>query len=121
MPTKTFVSPIGTSAQKVAEQRAASNDEYRAERDRLAFWTSIADQVILWRTREGISQEELANRIGTSHSAISRLESGQHSTNVETLRRVAAALGVHMRIQFEPDAESVPTNGSSRAHALATV
>jgi ribosome-binding protein aMBF1 (putative translation factor) len=103
MPTKTYVSPVGASAHEVAEQRAARGDEYRAERDRLAFWTAIADEVILWRTREGISQQELARRVGTSHSAISRLESGQHSTNVDTLRRIAAALGAHMRVQFEPD------------------
>ena len=102
MADNTRVSPIGTSAIEVAHERAARSAEYRAERERLAFWSDIAAQVILFRTRHGLSQADLAERVGTSHSAISRLESGQHATNVETLRRVAAALGSHLRLQFEP-------------------
>jgi transcriptional regulator with XRE-family HTH domain len=47
-------------------------------------------------------QEELASRIGTSHSQIARIESGQHKTSVETLRRVANAFGVRLVIAFEP-------------------
>jgi transcriptional regulator with XRE-family HTH domain len=40
----------------------------------------------------GISQQELANRMGTTASVISRIESGQHRTSAETLRRLADAL-----------------------------
>lgn len=103
MTNKNFVSPIGTSAVETAEERAARSAEYRAERERLAFWSDIAAQVILYRTRQGISQAELAKRVGTSHSAISRLESGEHASTVETLRRVAHALGQHLRIELEPE------------------
>jgi ribosome-binding protein aMBF1 (putative translation factor) len=106
MANKTLVSPIGTSVAEVALERAARSEEYRAERERLAFWSEIAAQVILFRTRQGISQAELAERLGTSYSAISRLESGQHATNVETLRRVAEALGLQLRIELEPIADN---------------
>src|SRR5579859_3889655 len=102
MSNKTPVSPIGTSAEEVAQERAARSAEYRAERERLAFWSDISAQIILFRTRQGISQADLAKRVGTSYSAISRLESGQHATNTETLRRVAQALGLQLRIQLEP-------------------
>jgi transcriptional regulator with XRE-family HTH domain len=49
----------------------------------------------------GISQEELARRVGTSKSAIVRLESGRHQTTVETLRRVAEAFGTRLVIEFD--------------------
>src|SRR5713101_818912 len=100
MSNRTVVSPIGTSAEEVAQERAARSAEYRAERERLAFWSDIAAQIILFRTRQGISQAELAKRIGTSYSAISRLESGQHATNGETLRRIADALGIQIRFEL---------------------
>ena len=82
--------------------RAARNPAFRAERDRLADYAAIAAQIILYRTRHGLTQEELARRVGTSHSAISRIESGQHKTSVETLRRIADALNLRLRVSFEP-------------------
>jgi len=39
--------------------------------------------------------------MGTSHSAISRIESGQHRTGVETLRRLSEALGLRFVMGFE--------------------
>ena len=48
-----------------------------------------------------LTQEQLAERMGTSHSAISRIESGQHSTSVQTLQRLAEALGMRFLIGFE--------------------
>ena len=100
--------PIGTPAQEAARGRAARSAEYRAEQRRLAFWAEIAAQLILFRTRQGLSQAELANKIGTSYSAISRLESGQHAVNGETLRRVADALGLRVVfIGVDADPESV--------------
>jgi transcriptional regulator with XRE-family HTH domain len=53
------------------------------------------------RRRHGISQEELARRVGTTKSAISRLESGRHWPNVETLWRIAEAVGARLVISFD--------------------
>src|SRR5216683_5536778 len=89
-------SPIGTPALTAAGRLAAQSAEYRAERQRLAFWADLAAQVILFRTRQGLSQAELAKKVDTSYSAISRLESGQHAASGETLRRVADALGLRL-------------------------
>jgi transcriptional regulator with XRE-family HTH domain len=50
---------------------------------------------------QGLTQQELAKRMGTSHSAISRIESGQHKTSVDTLQRLAEALGVRFVVGFE--------------------
>jgi ribosome-binding protein aMBF1 (putative translation factor) len=59
------------------------------------------------RTQAGLSQRELAERMGTTQSVISRLEEGGGARNrLDTLARVASALGRHLVISFP---EQVPT------------
>ena len=50
---------------------------------------------------KGLSQEQLAELVGTSHSQISRIESGRHRTNLDTLSRIAQALDMRMVVGFE--------------------
>ena len=58
------------------------------------------------RINAGLTQKELADRMGTTQSVISRLEEGGGSGNrVDTLARVANALGRHLVISF---LETVP-------------
>jgi len=53
------------------------------------------------RTRAGLTQHELAQRAGTSHSVISRIENDDYQGHSLTLlRRVAAALGKQVEIRF---------------------
>ncbi len=94
-------SPIGTTATQASTRRARQSAAYRAEHERLAQFEELARLVIRHRAALGISQEELARRVGTSHSAISRIESGRHKTSVETLQRLAHALGVRLVLGFE--------------------
>ena len=88
---------------------------YREARARLAPYEQLARILIRRRMELGLTQEELAKRMGTSHSAISRIESGQHSTSVQTLQRRAAALEMRFVMGFEhgpaekPVRELVPT------------
>jgi transcriptional regulator with XRE-family HTH domain len=56
----------------------------------------------------GLTQQVLAERMGTSHSAISRIESGQHRTSVATLERLAAALEVRLVLGFETGPREAP-------------
>lgn len=62
---------------------------------------AVARLVIKHRAHLGWSQQELADRVGTSHSAISRIESGQHKTSVQTLQKIAGALGLRFVMGFE--------------------
>lgn len=94
-------SPVGSTAQQAQRRRARGSAAYRAEQQRLAQFEDLARLVIKHRAALGISQKELARRVGTSHSAISRLESGRHKTSVETLQRVAESLGVRFVLGFE--------------------
>jgi len=94
-------SPIGTSAAGAAQRRRRRDPGYRAVQERLAPYEGIARFVIMRRAELGLTQEQLAGRMGTSHSAVSRIESGQHRTSVATLERLAHALDVRFVMGFE--------------------
>lgn len=77
-----------------------ANPEVRAEYDALAPEFEIATELVKARLRAGLSQAELARRMGTSQSAIARLESGQTLPSTKTLLRYAEATGskFHLRL-----------------------
>ena len=104
---RTEMSPIGTPA-KDAAQRRRRDPAYRAAQERLAPYEGIARFVITRRAKLGLTQEQLALRMGTSHSAISRIESGQHRTSVATLERLAQALEVRFVMGFESGPADAP-------------
>lgn len=94
-------SPIGGTAEEAAGRRAARSPEYRAQQAKREAFREIAWLVIKYRMDEGLSQEKLAELVGTSHSQISRIESGRHRTNVDTLSRIAHALDRRLVLGFE--------------------
>ena len=106
MSTKTTrtkpTSPIGQPAQEARRRRARSS-EYQAEAARLAPYEALARLVIKHRLERNLTQKELADRMGTSHSAISRIESGQHPASLQTMKRLAEALGARLVVGFESD------------------
>jgi UDP-N-acetylglucosamine 1-carboxyvinyltransferase len=68
---------------------------------------SIGDLLRARREELGLSRRELAERVGTSHSAIARVEAGHCRINLDTLQRAAKALNVELTLRFEkqpPDA-----------------
>jgi transcriptional regulator with XRE-family HTH domain len=87
----------------VKQRRPAPTPEMRAEVEHdLALGQLIYDL----RTAAGLSQRELAERMGTTQSVISRLEEGGGAKNrIDTLARVAEALGRHLIVSFP---EKVP-------------
>lgn len=103
------VSPIGMSVEEDSRRDARQDLKYRAERDRLAPFEAVARFVIIRRAELGLTQKQLAERVGTSHSAISRIEGGQHVTSVRTLERLAKALEMKVVIRFESDPTVRPT------------
>lgn len=100
--------PVGTSAQDAATRRARRSAAYRGERARVGEYHAIAKLVVHRRTILGVSQRELARRVGTSEAAISRLESGRHATNVRTLRRLFEALGCRLVVGYETQHSTGP-------------
>lgn len=106
MPTQTkTTSPIGQTHRQGMSRRAR-NPEYQAEIKRLVPFEKIARMVISRRSERGWTQKELADQMGTSHSVISRIESGQHQTSVETLKRLALAFETHLVVGFQDEPET---------------
>jgi len=64
--------------------------------------TLIATQIKVLREQRGLTQPQLADLVGTKQPGISRLENVSYSAwKTETLRKLARALGVRLRITFE--------------------
>ena len=80
--------------------------EFVREYDALEEEFALASAVIGARARAGLTQEELAERMGTSQSAIARLESGRSRPSTTTLAKLAAATGTKLRVSFVPDDEA---------------
>jgi DNA-binding XRE family transcriptional regulator len=102
---KTVVSPIGESVEEMVQRRRQHSRAYAAEADRLAPYEAIARLLIKYRLEHELTQKELADRIGTSHSAISRLESGQATISLKTMKRIAEALGGRLVVGIELDSD----------------
>lgn len=105
-------SPHGQFTNQGSRRRARQSPEHRAEFARLEPYEEVARQVIQLRMDHHLSQEALARRVGTTKSAISRLESGHHAPTVATLHRVASAFGRQLVISF-----GVPATPVSRRRA----
>ena len=88
------VSPIGESASEAAARRSAHSKEYREHAAKLAPYRVIARAVILGRTDKGITQDQLGAALGTTGSAISRIESGTRPVTFDTLGKLGAALDI---------------------------
>ncbi|MDO9417328.1 helix-turn-helix domain-containing protein [Pararhizobium sp.] len=78
------------------------NPEFREEYEKADAEFSIIEAFILARTRAKLSQAELARRVGTTRSAIARLESGGVSPSLSTLRRYAEATGAKLEVTLVP-------------------
>ena len=90
-----------TKAKRLASAKASAGmDErrrgYREARE--AF--ELSEQVREARERAGITQAELAARIGSTQPAIARLEAGGVTPNLDTLRRIASALSLELVVQL---------------------
>ena len=81
--------------------RAAQDAGFRARWEAGAEFREIAWLLIKYRMDHGLTQEQLAERVGTSATHISRIESGRHKTSLSTLLRIAHALDLKLVIGFE--------------------
>ncbi len=88
-------------AESFAEWR--KDPEYVAAYDALEEEFALANALIGARAQANLTQEDLAERMGTSQSAIARLESGRVMPSTRTLRKLAEATGTKLRIVLEPD------------------
>jgi transcriptional regulator with XRE-family HTH domain len=63
---------------------------------------ALAEAVIDARSRAGLTQQELARKMGTTQPVVARLESGRVRPSMRTLERLAKATGSRLLIRLEP-------------------
>jgi len=87
---------------KELKSRALERNDVRAEYDKLDEEFSFLDEFLKARADEGLSQAEVAERMGTTQSAVARMESGRgkHSPSLATLRKYAHALGYRIDLRL---------------------
>jgi ribosome-binding protein aMBF1 (putative translation factor) len=86
------------------KEKALKKASVKAEYDALEPEYSLLHDLLKARQKIGLSQAEVAERMGTKASAITRLESalssGKHSPSIATLKKYAKALGCHLEIKI---------------------
>ena len=90
--------PSWSTIKRTRKNTAARRAGYR--RAKAAF--ELAERVRRARERVGMTQAELASRIGSTQPAVARLEAGGVTPSLATLRRVAAALRLELVVDLRP-------------------
>lgn len=85
----------------VLKKELLKNKEFAKEYNRLEPEYAVISQMIAIRAKKGITQKEMAKRMGTKQSAIARFESGSYNPTLEFLNKTAKALGTKLVINFE--------------------
>ncbi len=112
---RNVISPVGEPAADSARELARESEEYREARDEYAAirelrernW--IAAHIRERRYELDLTQKEVAERAGTSHSFISKVEGGNHMPTIPVLKRILAVLDEELLIGIErqvPDEEA---------------
>ena len=78
------------------------NPELKAEYEALEPEFAIIQAIIDARQQKGITQKELSQRTGIAQGDISKLENGNANPSIRTLKRLAAAMDMSLKIEFVP-------------------
>jgi transcriptional regulator with XRE-family HTH domain len=85
-------------------KKMLGNPEVKVEYDSLEEEFLLFDELLKARMNAGLTQSEVADRMGTKTPAVARLEAGggnkQHSPSISTLRKYATAVGCHLEIKL---------------------
>jgi ribosome-binding protein aMBF1 (putative translation factor) len=106
--TQEWISPIGMSIEESIAEQERLHPELKKERERNRPRRELARLLMLRRIELDLSQQELAERMGTSVAVISRLERGRQNFSPSTLKRLAEALDTRLVYTFEPTDRAAP-------------
>ena len=83
--------------------KAHARKGFSAAYESLELEYQVASQMLKARSRAGLTQDVVAERMGTTKSAVSRLESaGKHTPSLATLKRYASAVGCELQVKLVP-------------------
>ena len=80
--------------------RQLQRPSFKAEWDTLQPELTIAQAMIDARKESGLTQKQLSERTGIAQADISKLERGNANPSLRTLQRLAAGMGMNIRIEF---------------------
>ena len=76
---------------------------FKAEWEALAPECSVTEAILKARKESGLTQKQLSERTGIAQTDISRLERGNANPSLRTLQRLAAGMGMRVKIEFVPE------------------
>ena len=85
------------------KEKALHNPEVKAEYDALQPEYDLIQAMIDARTSQNITQKELSEITGITQADISRIENGTRNPSLAMLKRIAAGLGMQLRLEFIPE------------------
>lgn len=101
MPTKKLkLSDLKTVDEVLDEQ--LNDPEFREEWNRTALARAVSLRLIRYRAAKGLSQTQLAKKIGVKQPAVARLEAGEKNPTWETLTRLSQTLGIEFLVDIAP-------------------
>jgi ribosome-binding protein aMBF1 (putative translation factor) len=87
---------------KTHKKLLLKNPAFRKALEESAPELQIAKVVIEARMKKGLSQKQLANKLGTKQSVISRVENARTTPSLTFIKRLAEVLGVSFQLQIRP-------------------
>ncbi|MDP3652990.1 MAG: helix-turn-helix transcriptional regulator [Rhodoferax sp.] len=106
---------------KQLRAKALGNAEVKAEFEKQSDEFALLDEFLKARAAQGLTQAQVAEKIGTTQSAVARMESGsgKHSPSLATLSKYAEALGCKLEVRLIRKARPV-RNVAGRAISRTT-
>lgn len=85
---------------KSIKAKLMQDEQFREEYEKLRPRYEIISRIIEARKEQNMTQEQLARKIGTQKSNISRLESGNYNPSLDFLIKVASGLGKNLTVEL---------------------
>ncbi|MBI2337560.1 MAG: helix-turn-helix transcriptional regulator [Candidatus Levybacteria bacterium] len=82
------------------EKELLSNPKVKKEYDRLAPRYAVISTLLAARMKKGMTQKDIAKKLGTKQSAIARFESGNINPSLEFLQKIARVMGYKLNIRL---------------------
>ena len=95
---------------KEYKKKALGDPEVKAEYDALQPEYDIIQAMIDARKSQNLTQKELSERTGITQADISRIENGTRNPSLSMMKRLAAGMGMELRLEFVPDQHHVRFN-----------
>lgn len=87
------------------------NPEFKAEWEALEPEFQIIKAILNGRKEKNITQKQLADITGITQADISRMETGNSNPSLQTIQRLAAGLGMMVKLEFVP----IPTKSQTKS------